>query len=121
RRFVTFYFDLATGGAAGDKDARAFVVKMKSELSEGAIPPPDVIFATPDGKLVGSVGNYADADEVWEAMKAALKEHPEFNAESQAEKDAETPREKAEIAFDLGKFKTAAGLLADPQNEEDWL
>lgn len=118
---MSFYFDLSDDGAAGDPDARAFVLKLKKELGGNGVPPPNVLLVTPDGVLVGEAGNFASSDDVYAAMKKALKDHPEFALASDAEKAAATPLEKARIAFDLGKRKTAAGLLSNPETEEEWL
>lgn len=121
RRFVTFYFDLADGSAAGDPDARKFVVKLKKEMGGNGVAPPNVLIATPEGKLAGEAGNFASSDTVYDAMKKALKDHPEFNEASDAEKAAATPFEKAQIAFDLGKRKSAAEALSEPGSEDEWL
>jgi len=121
RRFVTFYFDLSDAGAAGDPDARKFVTKIKKELGGGAVATPNLLLVSPEGVLAGETGNYASSDDVYAAMKKALKDHPEFNAESEAEKAETKPYEKARLAFDLGKRKTAAELLAKPANEDEWL
>jgi hypothetical protein len=121
RRFVCLYFDLADDGAAGDPDARKFVVKLKKELGGNGVPPPNVLLVTPDGVLAGEAGNFEGTDEVYSAMRKALKDKPEFDAESETEKAAATPFEKAQIAFDLGKRKTAVELLAEPRSEKEWL
>ncbi len=121
RRFVCVYFDLSDDGAAGDPDARQFVTKIRRELRGNSVPPPSVLLVSAEGVIAGEADNFASTEVVYAAMRKALKDHPEFDAESAAEKAAVTPFEKARIAFELGKSKTAADWLARPETEEEWL
>lgn len=111
RRFVCHYFDLDTGGAAGDADARRFVVLRRKELGGRSVPTPPVLLMTTDGQVVGEASNYADAETLLAAMQRALADHPELSRPSPEEEAAETPLERARIAFDLGRLDEAARLL----------
>lgn len=121
RRFVNFYFDLSDEGAAGDPDARKFVTAIRKELGRASVGTPNILIVSADGVVVGEADNFASSGVVYAAMKKALKAHPEFDAESETEKAATKPFEKAQIAFELGKGKTAAELLAKPESEDEWL
>ncbi|MBI2920549.1 MAG: hypothetical protein HYY18_05645 [Planctomycetes bacterium] len=121
RRFVNFYFDLSDEGAAGDPDARKFVTAIKKELGRASVGTPSILIVSAAGDIVGETDNFASSGVVYAAMKKALKERPEFDAGSGDEKAAVKPIEKARIAFELGKGKTAADLLAKPESEDEWL
>ena len=117
RRFIPFYFDLANRGFAGDADARAFVVKVKPEYGGRGVPTPHVLLMTPEGKLLGSVSNYASADQVLALMRDTLENYPEFNKPSEEERKAEDPVEIAQIRIDLGDYEGAAKALARDESQ----
>ncbi len=117
RRFIPFYFDLSNGGVAGDPDARAFVVNVRSEYGGRGVPTPDLLLMTPEGKLLGNVSNYASADQVLALMRDTLEKYPQFNQPSQAERDAKDPVEIAQIKIDLGDYKGAAKALARDESQ----
>ena len=117
RRFIPFYFDLSNSGAAGDPDARAFVVKVRSEYGGRGVPTPDLLLMTPEGKLLGNVSNYASADQVLALMRDTLEKYPQFNQPSQAERDAKDPIEVAQIKIDLGDYEDAAKALARDESQ----
>lgn len=110
RRFVPFFFDLDSGGAVGDKDARAFVVKARKEFGGGSVSPPPVLFMTADGEVLGEADNFATADAVYAAMQKVLKNHPEFTKESEDEKKL-AGLDRAELLVDLGDLGGARALL----------
>jgi tetratricopeptide (TPR) repeat protein len=118
RRFVPFFFDLSTSGFAGDADARAFVVKVRPDYGGRGVPTPDVLFMTPQGKLLGQISNYASADQILKAMRRILKEHPEFNKPGADEAAAKTPLARARIAYDLLDFEAARRELARTEGPE---
>ncbi len=64
RRFVSLYFDLSNRGAAGDPDARKFVVAARKELASRAVPTPPLLFISPSGEVLGQVSNYATEEQV---------------------------------------------------------
>ena len=57
RRFIPFYFDLSDRGFAGDPAARKFVVAARREMGGASVSTPQVLFMTPTGKVVGSMGD----------------------------------------------------------------
>ncbi|KAF0243159.1 MAG: hypothetical protein FD180_3542 [Planctomycetota bacterium] len=118
RRFVPFYFDLSTRGAAGDADAREFVIGARAELGGSGIAPPPVMFMTPEGKILGEAGNFVTADEVLREMRRVLRENPEFDLAPAIEKDAKTPMQRAEIQFDLGDYAAVEMTLRTDKTPE---
>jgi len=112
RRFVSFYFDLADSGAAGDPDARAFVVAARKELGGRQVPTPPVLFMTAEGRVLGEASNYATEAQVLEAMRAVLKAHPEYDALSDEEKALVDPVAIARLRMDLLDFEGARAVLA---------
>lgn len=116
RRFVPFYFDLSDRGFAGDADARAFVVKVRPAYGGARVPTPDVLIMTPKGELVGSVSNYASADEVLATMRKALKARPAFDKPGPDEAAAKTAVAKARIRIDLGDHDGARKALAGDES-----
>ena len=117
RRFVSLYFDLSTRGAAGDADARAFVVKARPAYGGGGVPTPDVLFMTPAGKELGSVSNYATSQQVLAKMQEVLKAHPQWNKPSAAEKELADPIARAELRTDLLDFEGARKELAATEGD----
>ena len=73
RRFVPFYFDLAIEGAAGDADARKFVVAARKDLGGGGVPTPPVLFMNAKGEVLGEVGNYATEAQVLDAFGPGIE------------------------------------------------
>lgn len=112
RRFVPFYFDLSDAGAAGDAEARKFVVAKRAELGGRGVPTPPVLFMTPEGEVLGEVSNYATEDQVCAAMCEVLRAHPEWNAPTEAEGAEGPPPARARIALDLLDLPAARALLA---------
>jgi len=110
RRFVPFFFDLDSGGAVGDKDARAFVVKARKNLGGGSVSTPPILFMNADGEVLGEADNYATADQVYAAMKKVLEKHPDFAKESDAETKL-TGLGRAELLVDLGDLGGARTVL----------
>lgn len=110
RRFVPFYFDLNPNGAAGDADARKFVVAARKELGGEGVPTPPVLLMDADGKVLGECDNYAKADKVLAVMQKVLKEHPEFAKESGAESKL-AGVERAQLLADLQELDGAAKAL----------
>ncbi len=110
RRFVPFFFDLDSGGAVSDKDARAFVVKARKALGGNGVPTPPVLFMTPDGDVLGEADNYATADTILKAMKQVLEKHPDYAKESAAEA-ALTGLDRADFLVDLGDLDGAKAVL----------
>ena len=116
RRFVPFFFDLSDRGAAGDPDARRFLVQAQPKFGRVQVPTPPVFFMTPTGEVVGEVSNYASADEVLETMLSVLREHPEW-AKPAAEEAGLKGLAKAQLLVDLqdldGALKVLGGKADD--------
>ncbi len=111
RRFISFYFDLANRGAAGDPLARKFVVAARKELGGRGVPTPPLLFMNTDGKVLGEVSNYASADAVLAAMQKVLKDHSDYNAPTEAEKNEKSPIRRAQVMIDLQRYDDARKLL----------
>jgi tetratricopeptide (TPR) repeat protein len=118
RRFVAFYFDLSNRGFAGDPDAREFVVKKRKELGGRGVPTPPVLFMTPDGEVVGEVSNYASEKEVLAEMLDVLKDYPEYDKATEAEKNEKSPVARARILFELQELDIARKTLAREHGSE---
>ncbi len=121
RRFVPFYFDLFSAGAAGDRDARAFVVRSRPDLGRMSVPTPPVLVMTPAGKVMEEVDNYATEEEMLASLRAVLGSNPSWNRPSQEEKaledrartgDADARLAFAEQILDLGEGDRARAELA---------
>lgn len=110
RRFVPFYFDLNEHGAAGDGDARKFVVAAKPELAGQSVSPPDVSLHDAEGRILGSVSNFADADAYLKEMIRVLKGIPGALVLDEEERKA-PPLEQAEAWMDLLDYDAASALL----------
>jgi tetratricopeptide (TPR) repeat protein len=120
RRFVSFYFDLSDRGAAGDPDARKFVVAARKELGGRAVPTPRLLFMSADGKVLGSTSNYATEDQVLAAMLQVLRENPDFNKPSKMEADEANSLAQARIAIDLQQYDKARTLLRTLDSAESY-
>lgn len=107
---MPFYFDLSVDGVAGDADARAFVVAARKELGGNSVPTPPVLLMDSDGNVLGEADNFSKPDRVLEVMLRALKEHPEFGAETEAEAKA-VGIERAELSIDLQDLDGARKAL----------
>ena len=107
RRFVALYFDLDTRGAAGDADARKFVVAARKDLKGSAVGTPPVLFMTPDGEVVGEVDNYASTETLLKKMHAVLDKCPAFAKPARDERE-----DDPDAVFDLGRYERAADLYA---------
>jgi len=118
RRFISVFFDLDNSGAAGDPDARKFVVAARKELGGKSVSPPPVLFMNVKGEVLGEVSNFATADEVLAAMLAVLKKHPEYNEQSADEKNAKSVIERAQIAIDLQQLQQAKEILAKEDSSQ---
>jgi tetratricopeptide (TPR) repeat protein len=116
RRFVPFYFDLSDRGFAGDTDAREFVTKKRRELAGRGVPTPPVLIMTPDGDVVDEASNYGSPDEVLAALRRALEKKPDYNRPGEAEQQATSPVERANILIDLQDLDGARKVLG---REED--
>ncbi len=101
RRFVPVFFDLQDGSPAGDPDARRFLVAARPVFGRGSVPTPPVLLMNAAGAVLGEVSNYASADEVLEAMRKVLEEHPDFNQPTEVETALVDPVERAELLIDL--------------------
>lgn len=112
RRFVPFFFDLSNRGAAGDPDARKFLVAARPRFGRGSVPTPPVFFMTPDGKVLGEVSNYASSDEVLEAMQKVLRDHPAW-AKPGSDEASLTGLERARLLVDLQDLDGALKLLGE--------
>lgn len=115
---MPFYFDLSNSGDAGDPDARKFVVAQRKELGGAAVPTPPLLFMTTDGKVLGEISNYADADKVLAGLLDILKKHPEFAAPAEAEKNVKDPIAKAQILIDLQDIDGARRVLEKEKSDE---
>jgi tetratricopeptide (TPR) repeat protein len=111
RRFVPFYFDLDTRGAAGDADARKFVVAARKDLKGSAVATPPVLFMTADGDVVGEVDNYASTEAILKKMHAVLDKCPDYAKPAKDERE-----DDPDAAFDLGLYERAAELFAKAGN-----
>ena len=119
RRFIAFYFDLSNRGAAGDPLARTFVVAAKQKLGGRGVPTPPLLFMNTNGKVLGEVSNYASADVVLAVMQKVLKNHPEFNIPTEAEKNEASPIERAQVMIDLQQYGDARRLLEQHADTDD--
>ena len=119
RRFIPFYFDLSDRGVAGDPLARKFVVAARKQLGGRSVPTPPLLLMNTDGKVLGEVSNYASADAVLAAMQKVLKDHPQYNMPSKAEKNQKSPIERAEVMIDLQQYADARGLLEKHADTDD--
>lgn len=117
RRFIPFYFDLSDRGAAGDPDARRFVVARRPELGGRSVATPPVLFMDSRGSVLGEVSNYASADEVLATMLRVLRENPELAHPSPHEEQVQDPVEKARIAMDLQELEEARRILKDAEGD----
>lgn len=117
RRFLPLFFDLATSGAAGDADARGFVVKARPEMGGTGVAPPNVLFMDPDGKVLGEAGNFAPPDDFYASMREVLKRHPEFDAAGEDERKAGTDLARACIQAELGNLEAAEKLAASDRSD----
>jgi len=117
RRFVPFYFDLSTRGAAGDADARTFVVAARKELGGGGVPTPPVLFMNAKGEVLGEVSNYATEAQVLAAMLKVLKDYKQFNEATEAEQAVKTVVDRAQILIDLQQLDEAKKLLATEDSD----
>ncbi len=111
RRFVPLYFDLDSRGAAGDADARKFVVAARKDLKGSGVGTPPVLFMTPDGEVVGEVDNYASTEALLKKMHAVLDKCPDF-AKPAKDEGGDDP----DAAFDLGRYERAAELYVKAGN-----
>lgn len=97
RRFIPFYFDLFPGGAAGDREAREFVVKMRPELGGMGVDTPPVLIMSPLGRVVAEADNYSTEDALYEALRKILRENPKWNRPSEEEVRIEREAEEGRI------------------------
>ena len=118
RRFVPFYFDLSNRGAAGDADARTFVVAARKELGGAGVPTPPVLFMNAKGKVLGEVSNYATESQVLAALLKVLKDHPEYCEPTTAEKAEKAVVARAQICIDLQDFEGARKILSTQDSDE---
>ena len=116
RRFVPLYFDLNPGGAAGDREAREFVVRARPELAGMAVDTPPVLIMSPVGKVMAEADNYSTEDQLYETLRRVLREHPAWGRPSEEEeriaREAEAGRTEAMVSaaeqfLDLGEFDRA--------------
>ena len=119
RRFIPFYFDLSNRGAAGDPLARKFVVAARRELGGFGVPTPPLLFMNTRGKVLGEVSNYASADAVLASMQKVLKDHPEYDAPTEAEKNEQSPVERARVMIDLQQYAEARKQLEQHADTAD--
>ena len=117
RRFVPFYFDLNSRGAAGDPAAHEFVVAAREELGGRGVPTPPVLFMDSEGNVLGEVSNYATEEQLLTAMQQVLADHPEFNEPSEDETEFGSAVERAEVLIDLQDFDAARDTLADETSD----
>jgi tetratricopeptide (TPR) repeat protein len=113
RRFVPFFFDLSTRGAAGDADARAFVVAARKDLRGAGVATPPVLFMNAKGEVLAEVSNYATADQVLAAMLNVLKENPDVAKPS----DDEAKLQGVAKAQALADLQDLDGALAALEKE----
>jgi tetratricopeptide (TPR) repeat protein len=116
RRFIPFYFDLLPGGAAGDREARQFVVKVRPDLGGMGVATPPVLILSPLGKVVAEADNYSTEDALYETLRKILRENPKWNRPSEEEVRIEREAEEgriesllpaAEQILDLGEIERA--------------
>lgn len=118
RRFTPFAFDLNNRGGIPDAAAKKTVTAAEPKLAGKFVPTPEVLFMSPDGKVLGKISNYATEPQFLEAMQKVLKENPEYNKESAQEKSATTALERGRIAFELLDFDTSKKELASLKQDE---
>lgn len=75
------------------------------------IPTPPVLFMTAEGEVLGEASNFASPDVFLATMLKVLKEHPEYNQASEAEKNARSAVERAENKISLQDYDGARAIL----------
>ncbi len=107
RRFVPFFFDLSSRGFAGDPKAREFVVKAVPVLGGRSVPTPQVLFMTPDGKVVAEESNYASAEQFIKRLKQVMRDNPVYMKATEAETALMVLEDRAQLAIDLLDYARA--------------
>ncbi|GIW82957.1 MAG: hypothetical protein KatS3mg105_4764 [Gemmatales bacterium] len=115
---MPLYFDLSDRGAAADPEARKFVVAQRKELAGGAVPTPPFLLMNADGKVLAAVNAYASPDQIYEAMRKVLRNHPEYDQPSEEEKKLRSPIERAQVQIDLGNYDEARKILKSVDTDE---
>lgn len=117
RRFVSFYFDLDTGGAAGDAAARKAVVAVRPNLRGMTVVPPPVLLMSPDAsRVLGEINNFASEADVLAGLLEALERHPEYAKPADGE-DAGTPIQRAVVLAELQRTDEALKLLEGVEDD----
>ncbi len=115
---MPFFFDLSNRGAAGDPQARAFLVKAKPQFGKGMVPTPPVFFMNAQGKVLGEISNYAKPDDVLKTMLHVLAINPAYAKPSDAEKAIKDPIELANLRIDLQDYAGAQSAIAHEKSED---
>ena len=111
RRFVPLYFDLSERRAAGDEDARAFVVDARWNLGKQRVGAPPTLVMTVDGHVLKEIDNYATSEEVLQSLTHVLTAHPSFNKPTTREAKIRDYKQRARIAMDLQQHDLALKAL----------
>jgi tetratricopeptide (TPR) repeat protein len=123
RRFVPFFYNVGKGGCGYDADAASFIHEFTSEFEGNAVAPPPIFLASPEHKLLGQLDNFVHQDEFFTGLLKVLRENPDFNKPTDAERAALEAGESetatvaqrqlaARIQEELGEYKAARKLYA---------
>jgi len=117
RRFVPFFFDLSNRGFAGDAKAREFVVKAKPSYGGRSVPTPQVLFMTPEGKIVAEESNYASEEQFLRTLKKVIAANPDYMKPAAGEAKLTTPEARARLACDLLDYPRARRELKEAHSD----